>query len=76
MNLGLARYDDDANGGMITVPVKNLDTAQRTALKDTLKTYAPDGFTPLSETLYEAGLYFAGMNADYGLRSEPVLSIA
>ena len=76
VNLGIARYDSDAQGGMITEPVLQLDDAQRTKIKATLKSYEPAGNTPLSETLYEAGLYFAGLPVEYGLKSAPVSSVA
>jgi len=76
VNLGLARYDSGAQGGMITVPVRQLDDTQRAAIKSALDSYVPAGNTPLSETLYEAGLYFAGLPVDYGLNSDPVHSAA
>jgi type IV pilus assembly protein PilY1 len=76
VNLGLARYDTDAQGGMITVPIGELTDTQRTLLKTTLKSYMPEGNTPLSETLFEAARYFTGGAVDYGLKSDPVHSVA
>lgn len=75
VNVGLMRYsnnttsgDEAAEGGMVTFPVTPVESA-RDALVDTINTYRPDGFTPLSETLYEAQQYLAGRPVDYGLDS-------
>ena len=71
VNLGVMRYDPNAEGGMVTQPVAELTPTHRTDIKASLDSFTAKGFTPLSETLYEAGLYFAGMNVDYGLNSTP-----
>lgn len=73
VNVGLMRYSDNsgggsdsaAAGGMVMYPVSPLDT-NRTAIKSALDSYKPDGWTPLSETLYEAYLYLSGKSIQYG----------
>ena len=76
VNLGLMRYSSDANGGMVVYPVSELTAGNRTAMKALLDGYAPGGNTPLSETYYEAALYYRGGAVDFGNTSTPVLSIA
>ena len=76
VNLGLMRYSNNggtnsetvAEGGMVMQPITDITTS-RTAIINTINSFAPDGFTPLSETLYEAGQYFAGRSVDFGLTS-------
>jgi type IV pilus assembly protein PilY1 len=77
VNVGLMRYSSNTNGsndaaaegGMVTHPVTDIATS-RQAIIDTVNSYNPDGWTPLSETLYEAGQYLAGRKVDYGLNSQ------
>ena len=77
VNVGLMRFSnaasatnplDLAEGGMVTHEIANITTARSSLIAD-LQSYTAQGFTPLSETLYEAGLYFAGRKVDYGLNS-------
>lgn len=74
VNLGLMRFsagaktDDFSEGGMVTHEVAELSRA-RESIVGRLFDYTADGFTPLSETLYEAGQYLAGRDVDYGLAS-------
>lgn len=77
VNLGLMRFSntpsvteptDLAEGGMVTHEIANIATA-RDSLINRLDSYTAKGFTPLSETLYEAGQYYAGRAVDYGLNS-------
>ncbi|MCU0757902.1 MAG: PilC/PilY family type IV pilus protein [Steroidobacteraceae bacterium] len=74
VNLGLMRFsagartDDFSEGGMVTHEVAALPGA-RASIVERLFDYTADGFTPLSETLYEAGQYLAGREVDYGLGS-------
>ena len=71
VNLGLMRYSTTNQGGMITHPVSELtDAARDEMLKQLDDDYEPDGFTPLSETLYEAYLYLAGGVVKYGKSSK------
>lgn len=76
INLGLMRFSnatnangtDLAEGGMVTHEIADVSRARGTIV-DQLNSYRAGGFTPLSETLYEAGQYFAGRAVDYGLAS-------
>ncbi len=74
LNLGLMRFstgaktDDFSEGGMVMHEIANLATS-RESIVNRLYDFTPDGFTPLSETLYEAGQYLAGRAVDYGVAS-------
>ena len=77
INIGLMRFDDhgsSSQGGMITYPVEDV-TAARGDFRSRLMTYNPDGWTPLSEVLYESYLYWGGKDVKYGLTSNPSHSI-
>ncbi|MEE8463819.1 MAG: hypothetical protein V3S53_03440 [Gammaproteobacteria bacterium] len=78
VNVGLMRFSNNhsgdptetrAQGGMIIHEMVDIDTG-RASLISTVDSLVADGFTPLSETLYEAGLYFQGKPVDFGLTSE------
>ena len=78
VNIGLMRYsnndtlfrlsgDTAAQGGMVTFPVSPVATGtNRADLVTTLNAYTPNGWTPLSETMYESYLYFSGLQPLYG----------
>jgi type IV pilus assembly protein PilY1 len=74
VNLGLMRFStrgvagDPAEGGMIAHQIAPIVGARAT-ITDRLNSFQAQGFTPLAETLYEAGQYFAGRNVEYGLNS-------
>lgn len=76
VNVGLMRFSDNggddedavAEGGMVLFDVAPVASA-RAPLKTIIDNLEFGGFTPLSETLYEAGQYFHGRNVDYGLNS-------
>lgn len=83
VNIGLMRYSDNedtangdaaAAGGMVVYPVSPVAT-NRAALVTALNKYAARGWTPLSETLYEAYLYYSGGNVYFGNNSSPSLSV-
>jgi type IV pilus assembly protein PilY1 len=73
VNLGLMRYNDNngkndetaAQGGYIAQAVQDV-SANRQKIIDTVNSFDADGWTPLSETLYEAGQYFAGGAVRFG----------
>jgi type IV pilus assembly protein PilY1 len=75
VNVGLMRYDTGAEGGMVIQPVSDISTSLA-AMQAQVNSLSPSGNTPLSETLYEAALYFRGSAVDFGNRSSPVLSVA
>ena len=81
VNVGLMRYsrnggDDDllAEGGMVAYPVSPIET-NRQQLIDAVNSWNANGFTPLSETLFEAYRYFTGGAVGYGNTSVPFLSV-
>jgi len=74
VNVGLMRFSNNhsgdpfetrAQGGMIIHEMVDID-AGRASLVSIVDSLVADGFTPLSETLYEAGLYFQGKPVDFG----------
>jgi type IV pilus assembly protein PilY1 len=67
VNLGLMRYSTTNQGGMITHAVAPLDDAARDDMESQLlNDFEPDGYTPLSETYYEAYRYLSGGAVKYG----------
>jgi type IV pilus assembly protein PilY1 len=72
VNLGLMRFStrsvpgDPAEGGMIAHSITPIAESRET-ITARLDSFRAQGFTPLSETLYEAGQYLAGRAVDYGL---------
>jgi type IV pilus assembly protein PilY1 len=73
LNVGLMRFnptgpnDQRGVGGAVTLDLTDLD-ANRQAVLDAIDALPADGWTPLSETLYENALYWHGLAADYGAR--------
>ena len=74
VNIGLMRFDSSAHGGMVTFAMEDIETA-REDFKTEAYSYNASGNTPLSETFYEALLYFASGEVDYGDSSNPVHSV-
>lgn len=64
VNVGFMRFNWD-QGGPVTRAVKDLDATRAQAIAD-IDALPAAGYTPLSETMYEAALYWRGMQADYG----------
>ena len=54
------------HGGRVIMKVDTMDDARRTAMKATVSGITADGWTPLSETLWEARRYFGGLSVQYG----------
>ncbi len=73
LNVGIMRFNFD-QGGPVVHAIEDVAQA-RDELKDTVDELAADGFTPLAETLYEAGQYLAGRAVDFG-DIGPQLSVA
>lgn len=73
VNIGMMRFDtgDTADlGGMVEIPIDDIDNNAQ-LIRDTVATYDHETWTPLSETLYEASLYYSGGKVDYGNRATP-----
>lgn len=75
VNFGLMRFDTRSDGGMIDVPVKDIDET-RPLIKSKLDAYTMKGGTPLTETLTEAVRYFRGSRWNYGYYSSPNRSVS
>jgi type IV pilus assembly protein PilY1 len=61
VRFGLMRFNDNNQGGRIIAECGS----DKTTLINTINSLVAGGYTPLAETLAEAGLYFAGMNSWY-----------
>ncbi len=75
MRVGIMRFsnnggegDAQAEGGMVVHEVADVRTA-RASLLEVIDNLTAAGFTPLAETLYESGQYWAGREVDYGVNS-------
>ena len=66
VNVGVMRFNHD-QGGPVILGMTDLDT-NRQSIVDAIDGIDADGNTPLSETLYEAALYWRGLSAYYGER--------
>lgn len=64
INVGVMRFNRD-EGGPIIKELEDVLTSRQTT-QDAVNSLEPDGFTPLSETLFEAGQYLAQRPVDYG----------
>jgi len=64
VNVGIMQFNP-TDGGPVIAAITDLDES-RVALKDTIDGLEPGAYTPLSETLYEAGQYLAGRLVDFG----------
>jgi len=73
VNVGLMRYSNDtgngddaaAQGGMVVKEMGRIED-NREAMKTEINAWNPAGWTPLSETLYEATQYFRGGKVYFG----------
>ncbi len=61
----LPSSDCGAQGGMVVFPITPIATG-RSAFLTTLNKYAANGYTPLSETMFEAYQYFSGGPVVFG----------
>ncbi|RMF96494.1 MAG: hypothetical protein D6727_08140 [Gammaproteobacteria bacterium] len=81
VNVGLMRFSDyrgwgtGEEGGPVIYAMENIATA-RSNIINMVNNLPANSWTPLSETLYEAGQYFMGRNVDYGNRWPPPYSVA
>lgn len=78
VNIGLMRFSNNhkgdpvetrSQGGMIIHEMVDVTTGMA-SLNATVDSLVADGFTPLSEAMYEAGLYYQGLPVDFGMTSE------
>ncbi len=67
VNIGLMTYNSAQDtGGKVVYPVTGMTTTTKSALTTAINALTPGGFTPLSDTLYEAYLYFNGSTPNFG----------
>ena len=74
VKVGLMRFNNN-EGGPVIHAMEDIATA-RAPMTTTINALPASGWTPLSETLYEAGLYYMGGNVDYGNVGDPDTSIS
>ena len=67
VNVGFMRFHHE-QGGPVIHAVKDLDS-NRAAANDVVDKIPANGWTPLSETMYEAALYWSGLPRYYGAQS-------
>jgi len=65
VNVGLMRYDANGAGGMVLNPIAPIATNGPLILAN-VNADAPSGTTPISESLYEAYLYYSGGGVQFG----------
>jgi type IV pilus assembly protein PilY1 len=74
VNVGLMYFNPTidstvgSQGGLVAHAMEDVGTARSTIISK-INALTPETFTPLSETLYEAALYYAGRNLKYGTNS-------
>ncbi len=74
VNVGLMQFNR-MDGGPVIHAVEDIATA-RESLENKINNLQADGTTPLSETLYEAGQYYAQRLVDYGNNDPANRSVA
>jgi len=84
INIGLVRYDTKSystppsgnKGGPVIFPMSNIDaTGVRDDFKSKVDALTASGWTPLSETLYEAYRYLAGQSVVFGRSPNNIYSV-
>jgi type IV pilus assembly protein PilY1 len=68
VNVGLMTFSANSQGGYVVNAMGDIAT-NLTSMKNAVNGLTPGGFTPLSETLYEAAMYYMGRPVDYGTAS-------
>lgn len=80
VKVGLMRFnrnetDGTDDGGPVIYAMEDIATA-RTPMQTAIENLPSSGWTPLAETLYEAGLYYRGLPVDYGVPAVPESTVA
>ena len=65
-NVALMRFNSSGNGGHFISAMKPLNSGTRSGIINASSGLTAGGNTPLSETFYEAALYWGGRAVDYG----------
>ncbi|MFL2545859.1 MAG: pilus assembly protein [Candidatus Rariloculaceae bacterium] len=74
VNVGLMRFNE-SEGGPVIFAMEDIATG-RAGMNTAINALPASGKTPLSETLFEAGQYYAGRSVDYGNVDPAQLSVA
>ena len=72
VNVGIMQFNME-EGGPVVHAMEDVDTG-RAAIATTITNLPTTLWTPLSETMYEAGLYYMAGNVDYGNLNDPASS--
>jgi type IV pilus assembly protein PilY1 len=70
-NIALMRFDSGGSGGYFLTPMQTLNSNSRSTIISASENLSANGNTPLSETFYEAALFYSGGTVDYGDSSTP-----
>jgi len=77
-NVGLLNYaghdfeiGDEAKANGIQYPITTLNDTARTEMVTEIGSWNSLGWTPVVQSMYEASLYFKGMDVDYGVSTTP-----
>jgi type IV pilus assembly protein PilY1 len=75
VNIGLISLDESSarEGGSIQYPMQDIGEARSNFKKQVLPGLSAEAYTTLSETYYEALLYFGGKKIDYGNNATPTM---
>lgn len=81
VNVAVMRYDarttSSANkGGYFVMPMQQLTAANKANYKTAVNNFTANGFTPLSETMYESYLYYSGGNVKFGNTTTPGTNVS
>jgi len=80
INVAVMRFDnksESANkGGYFVMPMQELTDATRTGYKDAVNAFTPNGYTPLSEALYESYLFYRGDTVYFGDDTDPAQNVS
>ncbi len=68
INVAVMRFQHNSGGYFIT-PMQKISASNKQGIIDLVDGLSPNGFTPLTETLYESALYFRGEKENYGTAS-------
>jgi len=80
INVAVMRYDNrsgsDNKGGYFVMPMTELTDANRADYVAAVNGFTPGGYTPLSETMYEAYRYYQGASVKFGNSTSPATNVA
>lgn len=80
INVAVMRYDnrsgDSNKGGYFAMPMQQLTDANRASYKTAVNNFTANGYTPLSETMYEAYLFYRGDTVKFGNSTLPGTNVA